>query len=99
MNKKKLPNAIRRMPDAVRQVPAGPAADGGEAALARTTDSTPPQEGWVLAQPTYSLVERPLASRPPAPPGFNAVRRRSQAYAIVERHATYSAAGGLIPLP
>lgn len=49
---------------------------------------------------------RPLSATPAAPPrvsrpraGINAVRRLSQANAIVERHATYSAAGGLIPLP
>jgi uncharacterized protein (DUF697 family) len=33
------------------------------------------------------------------PEHANAVRRRSQALAIVERHATYSAAGGIIPVP
>jgi len=33
------------------------------------------------------------------PTELNAVRRLARARAIVERHATYSAAGGLIPLP
>jgi len=97
MNKKRLPSAIRRAPD-VRPAPAKPAMEGDEGELAGARDATASQE--VLApQPAYPLVEGALAVRPAAPPGFNAVRRRSQAYAIVERHATYSAAGGIIPLP
>jgi uncharacterized protein (DUF697 family) len=98
MNKKRLPSAIRRAPD-VRQAAAEPAMEGDEAEPARAREATAPQEVFALPQPAYPLVEGPLAVRPAAPLGFNAVRRRSQAYAIVERHATYSAAGGIIPLP
>jgi len=53
--------------------------------------------GDVVAMPP----QRRVAPAPPPrlPTELNAVRRLARARAIVERHATYSAAGGLIPLP
>jgi uncharacterized protein (DUF697 family) len=44
-------------------------------------------------------AEPPRAAVMPARTEVHSERRLSQAHAIVERHATYSAAGGLIPLP
>jgi uncharacterized protein (DUF697 family) len=52
----------------------------------------------VTSAPLQPVVH-PLARRASPPADINAVRRLAQAQAIVERHATYSAAGGLIPLP
>ena len=38
-------------------------------------------------------------SAPSVLPGVDAAERRAQARAIVDRHATYSAVGGILPLP
>jgi len=67
-------------------------ADGGNAAL----------EGDIIEAATAP----PSASPPVTGPlvhavrtGVDAVRRRSLAHAIVQRHAAYAAVGGVIPLP
>jgi uncharacterized protein (DUF697 family) len=98
-NKKKLPKAIRRTTDDPRQ-----------GASARAMDMKQPT-GGAAAAPFFALEGEVVGPAPPspaagalvvqrrAPTEFNAVRRLSQAQAIVERHATYSAAGGLVPLP
>ena len=79
----------------VRQMPVGFDADQdanwktdhGGAVLGRTT-------------PVSSVpAEPPRAAVMPAQVEFHSESRLSQAHAIVERHATYSAAGGLIPVP
>jgi uncharacterized protein (DUF697 family) len=96
-NKKKLPKAIRRTPDDPRQ-----------GASAHPTDMKQPT--GAAAAPFFALEGEIVGPAPPSPAAgalvaqrahteFNAVRRLSQAQAIVERHATYSAAGGLVPLP
>ena len=42
----------------------------------------------------------PLSPTPAnSSPGVDAAKRRAQARAIVDRHATYSAVGGILPLP
>src|SRR5215831_19476695 len=99
MNKKRLPKAIRNTTHDLRPEASVPG-----------TDASLPTNGGVTEVPVLvdpvDVVEvipppatRAVVSRMPSPPGVNAVRRRSQAHAIVERHATYSAAGGLIPFP
>jgi uncharacterized protein (DUF697 family) len=100
MNKKNLPKAIRREAGGVGGVSFGPDANRHQEALARGTDSKSGGGDVVVgAAPAPHVVsaERVLVSRPRAP--LDAGRRLSQAHAIVERHATYSAAGGIIPLP
>jgi uncharacterized protein (DUF697 family) len=101
MNKKQLPKAIRRETSDVRQVPLGAGANDHREALASAPDSKP--DGGDVVVGTAPHVSPPvgdvLAARAPAPAEFDAVRRLSRAHAIVERHATYSAAGGIIPLP
>jgi uncharacterized protein (DUF697 family) len=100
MNKKRLPKAIRRTAEHLRPEPPIHAADmtvvtdegaapfvGDGGAVVEVTSASPWSAG------------RALASRPLAPMELNAVRRLSRARAIVERYATYSAAGALIPLP
>jgi uncharacterized protein (DUF697 family) len=96
MNKRKLPKAIRRPADLRQEAPAqvvemSPSTDGGAAVplFARAGD--------VVAAPPRD--PRAVAAGRPIPTELNAVRRLARARAIVERHATYSAAGGLIPLP
>jgi uncharacterized protein (DUF697 family) len=112
MNKRKLPKAITRPTDDLRQAAAERLAEADRTELAPELRleqaphhelAMPVREGEVM-QPgpmplTPSRVERPLPTRHVSPLDVNAVRRRTQAYAIVERHATYSAAGGIIPVP
>jgi uncharacterized protein (DUF697 family) len=105
MNKKKLPKAIRREAGGVGQ--AASEANGDEhrdhrGALAGTADSKSSGGNVLLRVAPVPHVASPpvrhvLVSRAQA--SVDAGRRLSQAHAIVERHATYSAAGGIIPLP
>jgi uncharacterized protein (DUF697 family) len=96
MNRKKLPKAIRRAPDALRQeVPATHASDLILPADGDAVPSFAARQGDLVA----SAPARPVAPQRWTPEDVNAVRRLARANAIVERHATYSAAGGLIPLP
>jgi uncharacterized protein (DUF697 family) len=102
MNKKKLPKAIRRTTGDVHQVPFESDGKEHQEALARATDSKSVGGNVVVGPAPAPHVSSPLvghllASR--APSEFEARRRLSQAHGIVERHATYSAAGGIIPLP
>ena len=104
MNRKKLPKAIRRTIGDVRQAPLGSDANEHQEAPAGAIDSTSDGGDVVVGvapAPQFSLssVGPVLASRVRISAGFGAGRRLSRAHAIVERHATYSAAGGIIPLP
>ena len=95
MNKRKLPKVIRHTTGYVRQTPVGSGAD--QNANWKTDDG-----GAVvgMALPVSSMpAEPPRATVMPARSELQSKRRLLQAHAIVERHATYSAAGGLIPLP
>jgi uncharacterized protein (DUF697 family) len=108
---KKLPRAITRQPDiAGLAAVAGGGADDGAAAADPAAASRPPENG--VAAPLAELVgdagdtasdSPPVAEvLAPVPSGraaFEAGERLFQARAIVERHATYAAVGGIIPLP
>jgi uncharacterized protein (DUF697 family) len=103
MNKKKLPKAIRRTTDDMRQV-AEPDGTEHREALARATGAKSFGGNVVVGVADVLRVPSPpvepvLASRARAPVEFDAGRRLLRAHGIVERHATYSAAGGIIPLP
>lgn len=103
MTKKRLPRAIKRDAGGVGQVALGSDADEHQEALARATDSKSGGGNVVVEAAPAPHVSAPpiahLAPRAQVPAEFDARRRLSQAHAIVERHATYSAAGGIIPLP
>jgi uncharacterized protein (DUF697 family) len=97
MNKRKLPKAIRRSADLRHEAPAqvvemSPSTDDGAAVPLFAP------AGDVIGVPRRR-DPRAVATRRPIPTELNAVRRLARARAIVERHATYSAADGLIPLP
>jgi uncharacterized protein (DUF697 family) len=96
---KKLPKAIRRPSGDMRQASFGPEAGEHPDALAGVTKPA----GTVGTAPAPYVSSPPvgfvLASGARATAEFDVARRLSQAHAIVERHATYSAAGGIIPLP
>ena len=95
MNKRKLPKVIRHTTGYVRRMRVGSDADQD---ANRKTDEGCAVVGTAL--PVSSVPsERPRVAVMPARSELHSKRRLSQAHAIVERHATYSAAGGLIPLP
>jgi uncharacterized protein (DUF697 family) len=112
MNKKKLPKAIVRANDQLGA--AGIASGAAEATEKRPADSNRPHgesaaQGAPAADNVVQLVPvaeaastrrdaaRTLPARPPIT--IDAERRRALAVAIVNRHAAYSAVGGIIPLP
>jgi uncharacterized protein (DUF697 family) len=96
---KKLPKAIRRPCGDMHLASVGPGAGELPDALAGATQPA----GALATAPAPYLSSPPVgfvsASGERAPAEFDVARRLSQAHAIVERHATYSAAGGIIPLP
>jgi uncharacterized protein (DUF697 family) len=103
MKKRKLPSAIRRTSD--DEVSAGiPATVQHEAtALPAETGkgrAAAPSSGrsveTIVARAKAVVIPAPAASPPVNP---DAEERRSQALAAVERHAAFSAVGGIIPLP
>jgi uncharacterized protein (DUF697 family) len=85
VNKKKLPKAIRQTTDERRE---GAVREVGRAA--EVARAAPVVE--VPSQPATRVLA-PMAEDP------EAARRRSLARRIVDRHATYSAVGGIIPVP
>jgi uncharacterized protein (DUF697 family) len=112
MNKKKLPKAIVRANDQLGA--AGIASGAAEVTEKRPPDSNRPHgesaaQGASTADNVVQLVPvtevsstrhdaaRTLPARPPIT--IDAERRRGLAVAIVNRHAAYSAVGGIIPLP
>src|SRR5437588_7889678 len=100
MAKKNLPKAIRRTTERGRQETSAQAAVMNEPAEDQpAAPRVDRRSELVEVVPPLQPLARTLPSRLPAPAEANAVRRLSQAQAIVERHATYSAAGGLIPVP
>jgi uncharacterized protein (DUF697 family) len=85
VNKKKLPKAIRQTTDDWRETPARKAARAPDIVAAEPATQPPSQ------LPVDALA--PMVTDP------HAARRRSLARRIVDRHAAYSAIGGVIPVP
>jgi uncharacterized protein (DUF697 family) len=85
VNKKKLPKAIRQTTDERREGAVGEVRRAPEVAKAAPVVEVPSQPATSVLAP---MAEDPLAAR-----------RRSLARRIVDRHATYSAVGGIIPVP
>jgi uncharacterized protein (DUF697 family) len=114
VNKKKLPKAIRSTADEMRAGHSEPAASdsspviGSPARAERTIEVAPPPPiGTRNAVAPVSAPSPPLTGvvihpGSPADAEFASIdseHRLMRAQAIVERHATYSALGGIIPLP
>lgn len=105
MNRKRLPKAIRPAIDESDETPTEPRAGSPQ----HEGEPAPPDPGPASNDVNAALAPAPQADSPPvaralarATPGssdFDAERRRLLAYAIVERHAAYSAVGGIVPLP
>ncbi len=98
MTRKQLPKAITRTSEDLRDIAAGAVADEE----APAPQSALPRDA-VGAEPAPAVCSQPIArdllpaTSIRAEP--RAVRRRSLARKIVERHKTYAAVGGLLPLP
>lgn len=113
MNKKRLPKAIIRTADDMRTAAAvADVIDWQEPSVRRTLGTEPAEgkgPGLAAGDNVIEMVPQPeasLASAESAPGALAAksreidmARRQSLARAIVERHANYSAMGGIIPLP
>jgi uncharacterized protein (DUF697 family) len=111
VSRKKLPSALRHTMDGLREAAAGngnasPRTPTGVMALSRLAAE-------MSAAPESDPAQDAIEARP-APPvsgtaasssatsmsaGVDLAKRRARARAIVERHATYSAVGGILPLP
>jgi uncharacterized protein (DUF697 family) len=94
MTRKPLPKVIR---EDLREIAAGAVADEE----ARVPQSASPRA--VKAKPAAAISSLPIAISPLPAASISAaphaVRRRSLARKIVERHKVYAAMGGLFPLP
>ncbi len=112
MSRKNLPRAIQQSADDVRGAGADHGAREPQQAPAGSPDPGERFVGGVAVQESARVSESaevvsasqasPLpALVPTAPSGAeaDAVRRRSLANSIVERHAAYAAFGGIIPVP
>jgi uncharacterized protein (DUF697 family) len=104
MNKKRLPKAIMRTADDMREGAAAPGA-AGRPHVSALADAGEPADSVGAAPAPVSSVHfvNPAAHVPVSAgavrPTPAETRRRSLARSIVERHAVYSAVGGLIPVP
>lgn len=115
MSRKKLPKAITRTSEDMREIAAGAAASEQRKKPARRRVSknladeeaaAPPsatRRDVVEAKPAPAISSPPAAGEllPPAsiPAEPQAAGRRPQARKIVQRHTTYAAFGGLVPFP
>jgi uncharacterized protein (DUF697 family) len=112
VSRKKLPNAIRHTMDGLREAAAGngnasprtPVGMMASSQLAEETSAAPESDPVHDAietrrTPPVSGAAAPGRAAPSMSAGVDPVKRRAQARAIVERHATYSAVGGILPLP
>ncbi len=100
MTRKQLPKAITRTSEDLRDIAAGAVTDeeapAPQSALPRdAVGAEPAPAPAVSAQP----IARDLVPATSIRADPRAVRRRSLARKIVERHKTYAAVGGLLPLP
>ena len=109
VSRKKLPNAISLTMDGLREAASGNGKEWPRTPVTASHEIT----GETSAAPESDRVHNAIETRP-APPasstaapsgatsmpaGVDVAKRRAQARAIVERHATYSAVGGILPLP
>jgi uncharacterized protein (DUF697 family) len=105
---KKLPKAIGRTLDDMRNIAAEMRAET-ERTTPRRTAAKSPRPAQVepaaeAAQPPAAAAEAPApvpaaAVPEPSVESYKAMLRRARARELIERHAKYAAAGGLIPLP
>ena len=96
--RKKLPKAVGRTADEMREAIAVGAAATERAG--RTPESPPDNVIAMAPKPEADAARVAEAAAAPAPEADESdPARRLQALTIVQRHATYAAAGGIIPVP
>jgi uncharacterized protein (DUF697 family) len=106
---RKLPKAIGRTIDDMRSNAATARAEAARPAkaVARAAAPGPVEPEPEPASPPAAKAPKAEAAAPlpvpiapqPSAPDYEAALRHAQARTIVEKHATYAAAGGLIPIP
>jgi uncharacterized protein (DUF697 family) len=98
MTRKPLPKAIRRPIEDLRAIAAGVAIDHAAAAprSALSHDAVEPEPA--LRVSSAPIANDAMAAVSPQAQQY-AVKRRAVARKIVERHKTFAAVGGLLPLP
>src|SRR5260221_1427639 len=103
MNKKKLPKAVLRTADEMRDAAdraqgAPHPVDLNEAPGPRSANLRPAADNVIEMVPKTESASAATAA-PAREPDTAAVQRRRKAVAIVERYANWSAVGGVIPVP
>lgn len=98
MNKKKLPKAIRPTAEDAYQTSSFSEIKGLHKAPARVFEGQEPKPDAAAVGESAHLDKTPLTASSRRG-NVDHERRKSVARTIVERHATYSAVGGVIPLP
>jgi uncharacterized protein (DUF697 family) len=108
---KKLPKAIGRTLDDMRNIAAEVRAETERTAAkrpaARSSQPAEVEPAAEAAQPPAAAAKAPVPAAPvpaaavpePSIENYKAMLRRARARELIERHAKYAAVGGLIPLP
>ncbi len=111
MSRKKLPSALRHTMDGLREAaagngnasprtPVGMMASGQLAAETTAASESDPVHDAIETTRTPQVSGTAASSSATSmSAGVDLAKRRARARAIVERHATYSAVGGILPLP
>jgi len=97
VNKKKLPKAIRPPAGDIHETSWVASVSGPREALAGITNGRETTTAPVAVHDSGGFDN--VFNMAPADREVDTTRRKSQARAIVERHALYSAVGGIVPLP
>jgi uncharacterized protein (DUF697 family) len=95
---KAVARAAAPEPDEPEPEPASPPAAKAPKAEAAAPAAAPPSAATEKPASRSAPLPVPVAAQPGAP-DYEAALRHAQARTIVEKHATYAAAGGLIPIP
>jgi uncharacterized protein (DUF697 family) len=97
MNRKKLPKVIVPTPGDAPVTPAGEVSTRYEAPA--SSEIHPPVRPPEDDAPRPGAFSATVVDLRPTPRSRNDVARRARALRIVNRHACYSAVGGVVPLP
>src|SRR5215472_12215096 len=107
--RKKLPSAIRHTMDGLREAAAGNGTEWRRTPMSVMASNEPSSGASAAPDPAAQVIERTgpfsvsdtvaLDRAASISAKMDATKRLAQARAIVDRHATYSAFGGIVPLP
>ena len=98
MNKKKLPKAVLRTADEMRDAAADRAQDAPHRVDLNEPAATRPANLRTSADNVIEMIPKQDAAAA-QPPADAAAERRRRAVALVERYANWAAVGGVIPVP